>query len=67
MKDNTTAANAATPQADPPALLKYEVTCDGPLKVGGVLAWRGARLNLTQAQADAINAAQPASVRFLGI
>lgn len=67
MKDNTTAANAAAPAADPPALLKYEVTCDGPLKVGGVLAYRSARLNLTREQADAINAAQPGSVRFLGI
>lgn len=68
MKDKTdTAANAATPQADPPALLKYEVLCEGPLKVGGVLAYRTARLNLTQAQADAINTAAPGSLRFLGI
>lgn len=44
----------------------YEVLADC-LKIGGVLAYRTARVNLTKEQAEALNAAQPGSVKFLGI
>ncbi len=46
--------------------LKYEVLCE-TLKVGAVIAYRTAQVNLTKAQADALEAAQPGSVKFLGV
>ncbi len=49
-----------------PALAIYEVLCES-VKIGGVIAYRTARVNLTQEQVDALNAAQPGTVRFLGI
>lgn len=49
-----------------PALAVYEVLCES-VKIGGVIAYRTARVNLTQGQANALNSAQPNTVRFLGI
>lgn len=67
-KDTDTTATLPEPAAAvPPPTGIYEVLCEGPLKVGGVLAYRTARLNLTQPQADALLAAQPECIRFLGI
>jgi hypothetical protein len=45
----------------------YEVTAEGPIKIGGVLAYRTAQVKLTKAQADALNAELPGSVKFLGV
>lgn len=66
-KQNTSdAADTPSPQSTAPALSVYEVLCKS-IKVGGVIAYRSARVNLTKEQADALNSAQPGSVRFLGI
>ena len=62
--DTTPAAAPATPAA--PALAIYEVLCES-VKIGGVIAYRTGRVNLTQDQASALNTAQPGTVRFLGI
>jgi hypothetical protein len=48
------------------SLAVYEVLVD-ELKVGGVIAYRTARVNLTKEQAAALNDAQPDSVKFIGI
>jgi hypothetical protein len=67
MKEDTKPP-AATPASAPPASpALYEVTVPGPIKVGAVIASQGARLRLTPQQADALNTAQPGTVRFLGI
>ena len=60
-----TPAPAAT--VTPAATAIYEFTVPGPVKVGGVLAYQGARLRLTTDNAAALNAAQPGTVRFLGV
>lgn len=62
-------ANASTVSAAPaaPSTAVYEVTVDGPLKVGGVITARGARLNLTAEQAEALNKAVPGAVKLLGV
>ncbi len=65
MKDKPTDTTAAP--ADPPALLIYEITTPGPLKIGSVLAYVGGQVRMTKEHADALNTAQPGSVRFLGI
>jgi hypothetical protein len=49
-----------------PALAIYEVLCES-CKIGGVIAYRTARVNLTAEQATALNTAQPGTVKFLGI
>ncbi len=59
------ATTPATPA--PVATAVYEFTVPGPIKVGGVLAYQGARLRLTTDHAAALNAAQPGAVRFLGV
>lgn len=61
-KDTTT----TTPPAPAPRLI-YELTVPGPVKVGGVLAYQGARLNLTAEAAAALNSAMPGALRLLGI
>lgn len=67
MKDKpTTTTTTATPPAPAPAAV-YEVTIDGPIKVGGVIASRGARLYLTPDRAAALLAAIPGCIRPLGI
>lgn len=63
---DSAAIPAAPPAAAAPVAMLYEVTCAGPLKIGGVLAWRTARLPVYPATAEAINAAQPGSLMFLG-
>lgn len=56
-----------TPKAPKPEpKFEYEVLAH-ELKIGGVIAYRTARVKLTKAQADALNSAQPDSVKFLGI
>lgn len=66
MKDKTE-ANAAPPAEKPAEKLAiYEVLFPS-VKIGAVIAYRTARVNLTKTQADALNAAQPGTVRFLGI
>lgn len=64
--DKTTEVASAPAAAEEPRAF-YEVLVDGPTKVGGVLAYKTARLSLTKAQADTINAAQPGTVQFLGV
>jgi len=62
---NTTAASD-TDTAAAPQLMSYEVMAE-KVKIGKVIAYRTARVNLTNDQADALNSAQPDTVRFLGI
>jgi hypothetical protein len=59
-------APAASTTTEAPARVLYEVLAE-KLKVGKVIAYRTARVNLTSAQADEINAAAPGTVKFLGI
>ncbi len=54
------------PSAAPPQLAIYEVRAKS-VKIGGVIAYEHARVMLTQAQAEALNAAQADTVKFLGI
>jgi hypothetical protein len=61
MKKETTSTETTAP-----ALAIYEVLCES-VKIGGVIAYRTARVHLTQEQAAALNAAQAGTVRFLGI
>lgn len=49
-----------------PPLLVYEVLVKS-VKIGGVIAYQTARVNLTKEQADALNAAQADTVKLLGI
>lgn len=56
----------ANKESTAPALGIYEVLVP-TVKIGGVIAYKGARVNLTQEQADALNKAQTNTVRFLGI
>lgn len=65
MNDEST-KNTKKPATGEAPLLKYEVTAK-MIKIGGCLCYRTARVNLTQEQADAINKAQPDSVKFLGV
>jgi len=66
-KDATTDVSSATPIAAEESRSFYEVLVDGPIKVGGVLAYRTAQVKLTKTQADQLNAAQPGTVKFLGV
>lgn len=45
---------------------EYEVLCR-ELKIRGVIAYRTARVKLTEAEADSLNKIQPGSLKFLGI
>lgn len=65
--DTTKPESKTTAPAAPPALLIYEITTPGPLKIGSVLAYAGGQVRMTQEHADALNTAQPGSVRLLGI
>ena len=65
MKNTDTTASSAAAAAT--IKLVYEVTAEGPIKVGGVLAFRTARLSLTKDQADAINTAFPDALKCIGI
>lgn len=56
----------ATAEAPSTALLVYEIIVS-ELRVSGVIAYQTARVNLTKAQAEAINDAQPGSLKFIGI
>ena len=51
----------------PAATAVYEVAVNGPIKIGGVIAWRGARLYLTEAQASSINSIYPNAVTLIGV
>ena len=62
-KKPTDDANATTQAA---ALAVYEVLAPS-VKIGGVIAYRTGRVNLTQEQAVTLNSNQPETVRFLGI
>jgi hypothetical protein len=64
MKTTTTETASVSAAAEP--LLKYEVLVDS-VKIGAVIAYRTAQVNLTKAQAEALNSAQPDTVKFLGI
>lgn len=55
-----------TPGDEKAPLAVYEVLVN-EVKLGGVIAYRSARVNLTKEQADALNAAQPNTVKFIGI
>lgn len=50
----------------PATTLIYEVLV-ASVKIGGVIAYKTARVNLTKEQADALNAAQAGTVKLLGI
>jgi hypothetical protein len=54
------------PAATPELAALYEVTCHA-IELDHLICYRTHRLTLTKAQADAINANQPDSVRFVGI
>lgn len=54
------------PAPAPEPKFQYEVLCR-ELKIRGVIAYRTAQVKLTKAEADALNAAQPDSLKFLGI
>lgn len=45
----------------------YEVVIDGPVKIGGVLAYKTARLHLTKDRAAMVNEAFPGALKLLGI
>lgn len=66
MKKETNSTRGDTPPPQAPALAIYEVLCES-VKIGGVIAYRTARVNLTTEQASALNTAQPGTVKFLGI
>jgi hypothetical protein len=70
MKPPTTKSNSAPevpPEtAAPEALARYMVAVPTVL-LGSVIAYCGARVNLTPSHAAALNAAQPGTVDFLGI
>lgn len=55
-----------TTAPEPAALARYEVMVP-TVTLGSILAYCGARVNLTPAHAAALNAAQPGTVKFLGI
>jgi hypothetical protein len=59
------AAPAPAP-APEPSPVWYEVLVPS-VKIGGAICYRTARVRLTKAAAEALNAAQPNTVRFLGI
>lgn len=66
--DTSTPAESDHPTApEPETKMLYEVTCAGPVKIGGVLAWRTARLPVFPSVATAINGAQPGSLMLLGV
>jgi hypothetical protein len=48
------------------ARMLYEVLVPS-VKIGAVIAYRTAQVRLTTAEAEALNAAQPETVRFLGL
>lgn len=54
------------PSTGEAARATYEVLVKS-VQIGGVIAYRTARVQLTKEQADALNTAQPETVRFLGI
>lgn len=60
------AATTTTGEDKKAPLAVYEVLVS-EVKIGGVIAYRTARVNLTKDQAEALNAAQPDTVRFVGI
>lgn len=68
MKTPTTKPEPAPAAADeiPAALLRYRVRVPS-VSLGSVTAYCGASVNLTAAQAEALNTAQPGTVEFLGI
>ena len=65
-KKETTADETIPPVPPTPQLAIYEVLVKS-VKIGGVIAFRTARVNLTKEQADALNAAQPDTVKFIGV
>jgi hypothetical protein len=65
-KSDTTDVSSAPAAAEEPRSF-YEVLVDGPIKVGGVLAYRTAQVKLTKTQADQLNAEQAGTVKFLGV
>jgi hypothetical protein len=64
-KQPTTTTETASVSAAETRLV-YEVLADS-VKIGGVIAFRTARVHLTKSQAETLNSAQPDTVRFLGI
>lgn len=60
----TTDAPASEKPAEPTAV--YEVLVES-VKIGAVIAYRTARVNLTPSQAETLNSIQPDTVRFVGI
>jgi len=64
MKDKSDTDPSATASTDPQGI--YEVTCHS-VEIGELLCYRTHRLTLTLSQAEALNAAQPETVRFVGI
>ena len=64
--------NAKSPKADKPEpTLRYVVAkappATGYLQVGKVRAYPGGIVNLTKSQAEAIDAASPGCLNFLGV
>lgn len=61
---NSSAPDGAT---NPETTGVYEITTMEPVQVGSTIYGLGARLKLTQAQAEALNAGIPGAVKFVGI
>jgi hypothetical protein len=69
MAKSTPPTEKAAPAAAeaPGPILVFQLLAKGPIKVGGVIAYQGARLNLTQAKADTVNAAFPGALKLIGV
>jgi len=65
-KETSNAADGTPAPTAPPSLAVYEVLAPS-IKLGGVIAYRSARVNLTKEQAEALNEAQAETVKFIGI
>lgn len=60
-------ASDAPETPTPPAINCYVLTVAGPIKIGGVQAYRGARLLLTKDKADAVNEQMPGALQWIGV
>ncbi len=63
------AASAPAAPSPPPLPCCYEVVMPGsePLKIGGMLCYNTARVTLSKERADALLAARPGCLNFLGV
>ena len=70
MKDKSESAESVSVTvSQPPIPCCYEVVMPGsePLKIGGMLCYNTARVTLSKERADALLAARPDCLKFLGV